>query len=518
MQGLLGASAFRHVRSWLLGAWTMVVVVFVTTAPAHAGCRMVGIWNKFQVCTGSGSSGGGGTAQVPRPPPIPKPKDPALLQVEAADQARKAGDLALAVERFERAYAALDKFRHPALHQRILDALSALYVDLANRAIRRGDYVAVRGYLRNAANWAWYLDANFHDRSWLAEAGRLQRWLDERERLQAAEAQGRERLDALNRGLELLDGGQLGEAVRHLAEQARVWPGDDAIRGLLLQAQLALDARRGAALAADRALHAERDAATRDRVRRDLVDLMASLTGAGDAAKGSALDELITSAPPSAPSSAAPAAGPADTSVVDLRDLGGPGRPGADPHRMKLAVPPGVVPMPVAALPASLPPTTDQQARRRNNAVLNAIEEGQRRPAATGLDWAATLAYLREARRQYPDDLAVRDAAVMLLAVAAIGAAGPEDRHGLLPPVTAADLPDYETWSLLVRAEHHRYAGAARYLGDRNGWSLVRRELEVARALYNQAHERNPGSLALRDLVNDTDGLIIYFIGLERGP
>lgn len=489
------------------------LAILVTATPASATCRSVGIWHKFTVCSGSaGSSGSDGRPQTPRPPPIPKPKDPAVLQYEAAEQARKAGDLALAVERLERAYAGLDKFRNAALHRQILDALSRLYIELANRAVRRGDYLVVRGYLRNAANWAWYLDANFQDRSWLAEAERLQRWLDDHERRETAEVQRRERLAVLKRGEAMLDTGRLAEAIRYLEEQDRAWPGDETIQGLLLQARLAQDARRGAALAADRARQAQQDESTRNRISRDLADLMTSLSDPGHAPPGSALDDVMAR-PPATPGTAS-----SDAAVVDLRDLGTPGAATVDPHRVKAAAPAGSVPVTVAALPMSLPGATDDQIHRRNNAVLNALQEGQRRRGATELDWAATLAYLRDARRRYPNDLAVRDATVMLLAAAAVGADTAEDRRGLLPPVTAADLPDYETWSLLVRAEHHRYAGTARYIGDRNGWSLVRRELETARDLYNRAHERNPRSLALRDLVNDTDGLIIYFIGLERAP
>lgn len=515
MQGRLDTWAFRRIGFGLVGAWAAGAAVLATASPADAGCRMVGIWNKFQVCDTQSESG---PRPTPLPPPIPPRKDPAVLHYEAATALRRAGDAGQAVERLEQAYQALDKSRNRDLHRKILADLSALYVELANRAIARRDYAVLRRYLRNARDWAWYLDQNFQDRSWLAEANRLQAWLDDYERRQAKE---RERLSAIATAQELIDAGRLAEAVHHLQAAGSRYPEDREIRGLLLQANLSLDARRSAALAAGRAQKAARDDETRERVRRDLADLMDALAEPSRATQGSALADLMGAAPTSAfgPAwNAAPPAPAADASVVDLRDLGSPGAATPDPYQLKEIAAPDAVPVPVAGLRDALAPTVEEQAHRRNAAVLDAIQAGQRQRGATELDWAATLAYLREARQRYPDDLAVRDAAVMLLAIAPLDADAPMDQRGLLPPVTAADLPDYETWSLLVRAEHHRLAGTARYLGDRNGWSMVRRELETARELYQQAHARNPRSLALRDQVNHTDGLIIFFIGLERTP
>ncbi|MBT7291200.1 MAG: hypothetical protein HN838_01610 [Rhodospirillaceae bacterium] len=138
----------------------------------------------------------------------------------------------------------------------------------------------------------------------------------------------------------------------------------------------------------------------------------------------------------------------------------------------------------------SAAPTGDA---RKTEILLDALEVGNS-------DWNASLSYLAAARRKFPDDLAVRDAMATLMGIAGLfddGGLPANFGADMLGPLDDDTGLDYDSWALLRRAEER--ISSARNSAD---WQVVHE-------LFEQAQEKNPGQLRLRDWANYTEGVII---------
>ena len=130
---------------------------------------------------------------------------------------------------------------------------------------------------------------------------------------------------------------------------------------------------------------------------------------------------------------------------------------------------------------------------RKTEILLDALEIG-------ATDWNASLSYLDQARQKYPDDLAVRDAMTTLMGIVGVlddGGSSANFGAGLLEPLDVDTGLDYETWALLQRA-------SVKISSANNSV-----DWQVVHGLLEQAHEKSPEQLRIRDWANYTEGTVI---------
>ena len=130
-----------------------------------------------------------------------------------------------------------------------------------------------------------------------------------------------------------------------------------------------------------------------------------------------------------------------------------------------------------------------------------------------GGSWQKTLAYLADARRRYPNNLAVRDAAAMVSGIT-LGIVEKPPSLGIDVIIEQQGL-NYETWSLVERS----YTHGKRAIESSGASDFDRgiRELTIARRLLQQAQEKAPNNLGIRDRINFLEGWIIWIEGKKQG-
>lgn len=146
------------------------------------------------------------------------------------------------------------------------------------------------------------------------------------------------------------------------------------------------------------------------------------------------------------------------------------------------------------------------KANPRTEVFLDALEVGKD-------DWAKSYRYLQEARKKYPDNLAIRDAKSFFEGLtSSLDEVAPlyfEELRKMTADIMFSQMAgregaekqaeiDYETWALVERAYAQLGKGKENKVSD----------YQAANRLFKEAQKRNPDHLGIRDSANFFEGAL----------